>query len=110
MVVRGDDLDDGSDRRQAEAFLHRWPDWERFGLSAYYAEDEDAIVDLASDQLERFPMLHVYSADALVAAGIEVVPTFRSPHVTLAFADLDAGLRTLRSLAHETRVNAYHAR
>lgn len=54
VVVRGDDLDPESDRRQAKAFHLRWPDWQRFGLSAYFAEDDDAIDDLASDHLERF--------------------------------------------------------
>lgn len=110
MVVRGDDLDEGSDRRQAEAFRQRWPAWQRFGLSAYYAEDDDAVDDLAADLLERFPILHLYTAAALVAAAIEVIPTFRTPHVTLAFADLDGGLLTLRSLAHEARANPYHDR
>lgn len=35
VVVRGDDTDPEADRRQAEAFLRRWPDWHRYGLSAY---------------------------------------------------------------------------
>lgn len=108
VVVRGDDLDEESDRRQAGAFRRRWPDWDRFGLSAYFAEDDDAIADLAADQLERFPGLRIYRAGDLVAAGIEVVPTFRSPHVTLAFTDLDAGLRALHTVEHETRTNPYH--
>ena len=43
--------------RQAEAFRRRWPAWQRYGLSAYYAEDDDAVADLAADQLERFAVL-----------------------------------------------------
>lgn len=108
VVVRGDDLGEGCDRRQAESFRRRWPDWQRFGLSAYFAEDEDAIADLAADPLERFPVLRIYRAGDLVAAGIEVVPTFRSPHVTLAFTDLDAGLLALETVEHETMANSYH--
>ncbi|HUR22474.1 MAG TPA: hypothetical protein VMZ73_01235 [Acidimicrobiales bacterium] len=41
----------------AKAFLRRWLAWNRYGLSAYYAEDDDAIADLAADQLDRFPQL-----------------------------------------------------
>lgn len=55
-------------------------------LSAYYAEDDDAVDDLAADLLERFPILRIYDPAALSAGGIEVVPTFRAPHVTLALA------------------------
>ncbi len=108
VVVRGDDLGQDSDRRQAKAFRLRWPEWHRFGLSAYFAEDDDAIADLAADQLERFPVLRIYRVGDLVAAGIEVVPTFRSPHVTLAFTDLDTGLSALQIVEHETRANPYH--
>jgi hypothetical protein len=108
VVVRGDDLDPHSSRRQAEGFLRRWPDWQRYGLSAYFAEDDDAVADLAADQLERFPLLRLYDPAALTAAGLEVVPTFRSPHVTVAFVDLDAGLTAIETVEHETRPNPYH--
>ena len=110
VLVRGDDTDPEADRRQAQAFLRRWPDWHRYGLSAYFAEDDDAVADLASDQLERFALLRLYRPEALIAAEIDVVPTFRSPHVTLAFADLEAGLRALETIEHESRPNPYHER
>jgi len=46
---------------------------------------------------------------ALVAAGIEVVPTFRTPHVTLAFTgELDDGLSRLERADHDRRPNPYH--
>lgn len=108
VLVRGDDLDPHSGRRQAEAFFRRWPDWQRYGLSAYFAEDDDAVADLAADQFERFPVLRVYDRAVLTAAGFEVVPTFRSPHVTVAFVDLDAGLAAIEAVEHETRPNPYH--
>lgn len=91
-----------------EGFLRRWPDWQRYGLSTYFAEDDDAVADLAADQLKRFPLLRLYDPAVLTAAGLEVVPTFRSPHVTLAFVDLDAGLAALETAEHETRLNPYH--
>lgn len=108
VVVRGDDATPDSDRSQATAFRRRFSDWGRFGLSAYYAEDDAAVDDLASDLLERFPFLGVYEVVALLDAGFEVVPTFRSPHVTIAFTDLDEGLAALRAVAHLRRQNAYH--
>lgn len=108
VVVRGDDSDPDSSRRQAEAFRRRWPAWQRYGLSAYYAEDDDAVADLAADRLERFAVLRLYDPVALIAAGVEVVPTFRRPNVTLAFGDLDLGLTTLEAVEHEVRRNPYH--
>lgn len=108
VVVRGDDLGQDSDRRQAKAFRLRWPEWHRFGLSAYFAEDDDAIADLAADQLEPSRSSASTASATSLAAGIEVVPTFRSPHVTLAFTDLDTGLSALQIVEHETRANPYH--
>lgn len=35
IVVRGDDLDPATAQRQASQFRRRYPDWERWGLSAY---------------------------------------------------------------------------
>lgn len=37
-----------------------------------------------------------------------VVPTFRSPHLTLTFDDLEAGLSALAVAEHEIRHNPYH--
>ena len=108
VVVRGDDATPESDRAQAAAFLRRFPDWGRYGLSAYYAEDDEAVDDLAGDFLERFPFLLVYEIQALLHAGLEVVPTFRNPHVTIALRDLDAGLETLETVVHQRQENTYH--
>jgi hypothetical protein len=82
VVVRGDDLDPGTSREQARSFLRRFPDWGRYGLSAYYARDDAEVDDLAGDQLERFPALAVFELAPLMDAGFELVPTFRTPHVT----------------------------
>ena len=109
IVVRGDDLNPLTARRQAELFRRRYPTWGRWGLSAYAAGNEAEIEDLAADQLERFPELVLYSRADLEAAGFAVIPTFRSPHVTVAFVgDLDVGLEALVATRHERRVNPYH--
>lgn len=109
IVVRGDDLDPGTSRRQALMFRRRYPDWGRWGLSAFYACNDAEIDDLAADQLDRFPELSLYRVADLEAAGFAIVATFRTPHVTIAFdGDLDAGLAALAATVHEQRPNPYH--
>jgi hypothetical protein len=111
LVVRGDDLDPETARAQAMGFRRRFPEWRRWGLSAYYARSEAEIEDLAADQLERFPMLVVLKLAELLGAGFEVVPTFRTPHVTIAFQrDLDSALAVLVTLGIDQRPNLYHDR
>lgn len=110
VVVRGDAGDPEVDRTQAQDFLEKYPGWGRFGLSGYYAEDDAAVEDLAFDLLERFEVLLVYTLRNLIEAGFEVAATFRTPHVTIAFSDLDSGLQRLDETEHETRANPYHGR
>lgn len=109
IVVRGDDLDPTTSRHQASTFRRRFPDWGRWGLSAFYARSDAEIDDLAADQLERFPLLGCYRVAELRAAGFEIWPTFRTPHVTIAFGgDLDERLAALVHAAHDVRANRYH--
>ena len=109
VVVRGDDLDPDTSRQQAETFRRRFPSWNRWGLSAFYARNEAEIDDLAADQLERFPVLVVFDVVALHDAGFEIVPTFRTPHVTIAFSgDLAPKLLLLAAVEHLERANPYH--
>lgn len=109
MVVRGDDEDRAALRAHAMAFRSRFPHWGRYGVSAYLARDEAEIDDLAADQLERFALLGVYPIDSLRGAGFLVVPTFRTPHVTIAFAgDVDVWIGRLLDVRSELRPNPYH--
>lgn len=111
IVVRGDDLIDGSSQLQAVDFRRRFPDWGRWGLSAFYARGDTDVDDLAADRLEHFPVLRLYRPEVLEAAGFEIVATFRTPHVTLAFdGDLDAWVDRLRTADHDERPNPYHER
>lgn len=109
IVVRADDLIVGSSLLQAVDFRRRYPDWGRWGLSGFFARSETDVDDLAADRLERFPVLRLYRPSVLEAAGVEIVPTFRTPHVTLAFdGDLDLWIDRLRAADHSERTNPYH--
>jgi hypothetical protein len=49
------------------------------------------------------------AAIGLEQAGFEIVPTFRTPHVTIAFGgDLDGRLSDLERLGTDRRPNPYH--
>jgi hypothetical protein len=59
--------------------------------------------------LRRFRLLRIYQVAVLVDAGFEVVPTFRSPHVTIAWSgELGDGLDRLDAADHLERMNPYH--
>jgi hypothetical protein len=97
------------DALQAGDFLERYPDWARYGLSGFLAYDEGDVDELARGRLQRFPVLAVFERAVLEGAHFEVVPTFRSPHVTIAFTgELASRLDDLWKLAHEERANPYH--
>ena len=93
---------------QAERFRRRYPEWARYGLSAYYAAHDSDVDDLAADQLRLFPRLALFRIADLLADEFDVVPTFRTPHVTITFTgDLDARLSALERLRIGIRTNAY---
>lgn len=106
FVVRGDEDAD----RLAEAagyFLRRFPAWGRYGLSAYHADGDAEIDLLCRVELVRFPHIMVLTRHDLELAGVEVVPTFHRPHVTLAAADLAVLLEAVGA-ATDRRRNPYH--
>ena len=106
FVVRGDEDTD----RQAEMarfFLRRFPAWGRYGLTGYHATGDVEIDLLCRAELVRFPLIVVLTRASLETAGIEVVPTFHRPHVTLAATDL-ATLLDVLATATDRRVNPYH--
>ena len=92
--------------RQANLFRRRYDQWGRYGLSAYYARSDDEVVDLGEDRLDAFESLFVYRLIDVVGAGFGVVPTFRSPHVTITFYDdVAVGVARLLAVAHRTIAN-----
>lgn len=108
LVVRGDVLSSEVLGRDARRFRRRFPDWGRFGVSAFIASDEREIDALCQARLINFGMVTVFGLSDLVAVGVEVVPTFRRPHVTLAHADAEALVSALQTCEHWTRRNPYH--
>jgi hypothetical protein len=108
LVVRGDELDSAVIRADATRFRRRFPAWGRFGVSAFVASDEDEIDALCETKLRAWSTVVVFTLSALQSAGIEVVPTFRVPHVTLADPSLDALTEKLLLCDHRVIVNPYH--
>lgn len=108
IIVRGE-VPAGSARRLAGQFRQRFPDWGRWGLSAFYAGSDVEVDHLAFDRLQGYEVLSVYPITALLEAGFDVVPTFRRPHVTITWADdLDTGLDRLGRAEHVRRENPYN--
>lgn len=101
LVVRGDGDDVRSD---AIRFRRRFHEWNRFGVSGFLARDEDEIDVLGEIRLGRYARLVVFDRAALGRIGLEVVPTFRRPHVTIAHEDLEALVRGPETCEHG-RVN-----
>jgi hypothetical protein len=108
LVVRGDDLDAEIVRADAIRFNRRYPRWGRFGISAYLAADDLEVEALCESRLAQFPLVVVFLRSVLEEAGLEVVPTFRTPHVTIASEDLDALVNRLLACEHREVANTYH--
>jgi hypothetical protein len=111
-VVRGlTSIEPETSIRQAELFRRRFERWGRYGLSAFYARSDDEVLDLGEDRLEAFETLFVYSLADVLRAGFDVVPTYRSPHVTITFYDDAAdGVARLMAVTHRTFDNPAYRR
>ena len=108
LVVRGDELDPEVLESDARRFRRRFEAWGRFGISALAAADESEVDALCETRLERFEIVLVFERLKLESFGIEVVPTFRRPHVTLAHPDLGVLVNALQRCEHGERPNPYH--
>jgi hypothetical protein len=108
LVVRGDELTPEILRADARRFFRRYQAWGMYGVSAFAAADEPEVDAICETRLERFNVVVVFERPDLERAGIEIAPTFRRPHVTLAHQSLDALVRGLRSCQHRTLVNRHY--
>lgn len=107
LVIRGlTSIEPETSIRQATLFQRRFPTWGRYGLSAFYARSDGEVLDLAEDRLDSFRTLFVYRLHDVRSASFEVIPTYRSPHVTITFYDepIEAIAR-LMAVTHETIEN-----
>jgi hypothetical protein len=108
FVVRGDDLDPVVLAEDATRFHERFSDWGRYGVSAFYAATDEEIDALCETRLVRFDEVAVFGRRDLETVGIEIVPTFRTPHVTLCHPSLDGLITRLVGCDYTLRRNPYH--
>ena len=104
VIVRGGRLEREGLRFDAMEAHRRFGE---YGVSVFAAGDEDELDGLNRDRLSRFDVLTVMRAGTIRAAGLELRPTFRSPHYTIMLPDLDSDLARLLACENETRVNPY---
>jgi len=84
------------------------PDWGRFGISAFEADSDAEIDVVCQTRLVRFPTVVVFERSMLERAGVDVVPTFRRPHVTLCHESIDQLVERLVHCEHRVLINPYH--
>jgi hypothetical protein len=108
LVVRGDELDPDVLTADAQRFHRRFKAWGRYGVSAFLATDDAEVDALCETRLRQWVLAVVFTRSALEARGIDVVPTFRTPPVTLAHPELPALVRGLTPCEHRVVVNPYH--
>jgi hypothetical protein len=108
LVVRGDELDAALLAEDAGHFHERFSEWGRYGISAFYAASDEEVDALCGSRLVRFAEVVVFRRADLERVGIEIVPTFRTPHVTLCHAELPELVRRLLACERTERPNPYH--
>jgi len=110
LVVRGDVLDGELIRADAARFSRRYPEWARTGVSGYYARDENEVGALCRTKIVNFETVVVFARSDLERNGIDLVGTFRTPHVSLTASDIQTLLEALLRCPHEVRDNPYHGK
>jgi hypothetical protein len=108
LVVRGDELDPEVLVEDALRFHDRFSAWGRFGISAFYASSDEEVDALCEARLVRFAEVVVFQRVDLERHGIEIVPTFRTPHVTLCHDNLTQLVERLLGCERVVRANPYH--
>ncbi|NMM23361.1 MAG: hypothetical protein HHJ11_07670 [Phycicoccus sp.] len=108
MVVRGDVLDGELLGAGTARFRRRYPDWDRVGVIGYYTRDDTEVNALCQTKMANFETVVVFAIRDLDRAGINVLGTFRTPHVTLAARDIQTLLEALISCPYQVRANPYH--
>jgi hypothetical protein len=91
--------------RLASASASPTGDGRRVGVPGHRRGEVDALCGV---RLVRFATAAIFRRADLEQAGIEVVPTFRTPHVTLCHPVLEELVRRLIDCDHVLRANPYH--
>jgi hypothetical protein len=107
LVIRGDELNEQILRADATRFRRRFDAWGRYGVSALLASNDAEVGTLCETRLERFETVIIYRRDDLESLGVAVVPTFRTPHVTIASEDLESLVRALLTCDHRELRNPH---
>jgi hypothetical protein len=102
LVVRGGLLEITALRADAEAARRRFGTG---GVSVFGAADATDVEVLARSRMVRFDVL---THGVLRAAGLETVPTFKSPHYTIMLPNLEADLRRLLACENVIWVNPFY--
>lgn len=108
FVVRGDELDPDVLAEDASRFRERFDEWGRYGISAFYAGTEDEVDALCQSRLVQFETVVVFERTAVEAAGVDIIATFRTPHITLCHVDLATLVERLMNCRHRVLTNPYH--
>ncbi len=108
LVVRGDELDPELLATDATNFFDRFVDFGRYGISAFYASQSAEVDVLCETKLSQFATIAIFQRADVEDAGIEIIPTFRTPHVTLAHTDRAELIRRLLGCNATQIDNPYH--
>lgn len=108
LVVRGDVVTAAITAHDAEQFARRFRDSDFVGVSGFYAASDDEVDALCEVRLSNFATVAVFSRADLAAAQIDVVPTFRTPHVTLACDTVGHLVFRLTHCPHRQFDNPYY--
>jgi hypothetical protein len=108
VVVRGGGLEPEALRSDAARHFHIYG---TYGLSVFALRGVTFDELAQQAPLVRFPVLTLFGAGDLRAAGLRLEPTGRNiRHFTIAFDDLDDGVARICGCRHVVRANPYHER
>jgi hypothetical protein len=107
-TARGDELDPELLAADATNFFDRFVDFGRYGISAFYASQPAEVDALCETKLSQFATIAIFDRAEVERAGIEIIPTFRTPHVTLAHRELAELIHRLLSCDATQIDNPYH--
>jgi hypothetical protein len=108
LAVRGNLLDADVLRADASLVSERYPTWELTGVSSFHARNSQEVAVLCETKLDRFAVVFTFRRADLESAGVQILATYRTPHVTLAAASADRLIDMLENCPHERLQNPYH--